>query len=148
MSKLLLGTVILSAALCGSFTPAFAQSGIHTPKPGSAERKAVLDTLRVPVQRELKMPVIFVVAAEPRGYFRVKQGWAFVVAEFRHPNGDPMGPAYFAETHGGSSSDACGLLHLVHGRWHIVDHATGPSDVYWGGWQHDYHLPAGLVPRY
>ena len=142
-SAVLLGLVFFAIA-CG-VAPALAQSGVTTPKPGSAERKAILDALRVPVQRDLKMPVIFVVH-KPVHDLRVKQGWAFVVAEFRHSNGDPMGPAYFAETHGGSSSDACGLLHLVHGRWRIVDHMTGPSDVYWGEWQREHHTPPGLVP--
>ena len=147
MHKLLLAAGFLSAVLCGSVAPAFAQSSLHTPKPGGQERKAIMNALRVPVQRDLKMPVIFVVAPhEPDGYFRVKSGWAFVVAEFRHPNGDPMGPAYFAETHGMNSSNACGLLHFVHGRWLIVDHRTGPSDVYWADWQRKHHTPPGLMP--
>ena len=145
-SAVLLGSVLLAVA-CG-VVPALAQSGVHTPKPGSAERKAIMDALRVPVQHDLKMPVIFVVRhPEPEGYLRVKQGWAFVDAEFRHPNGDPMGPSYYGDAEGGLSADACGLLHRVNGRWRVLVHNVGATDVEWTDWERKYHAPAGLVPN-
>jgi hypothetical protein len=118
--------------------------GPYTPKPGSPERKVLMDTLRAPVERDLKMPVIFVVN-HPDMNLRVERDWAFVCAQFRHPDGKPMGPSYFAN--GDNSDLVVALLHRVHGQWRVVTHDTGVSDVPWPGWPHQYHCPADLCPR-
>lgn len=52
----------------------FAQSW-HTPKPGSIERKTVLDALRKPVERKAKQGVLFT-----QVQLRVQGQWAFVSA--------------------------------------------------------------------
>ena len=46
---------------------------VHTPEKGSAERKAILGALRLPVERELKQPVVFAVE-----HFNVLGNWAFL----------------------------------------------------------------------
>ena len=147
MYKYLFSAVAAVSLLVGPL-PVSAQNGVYTPKPGSPERKAIMDALRVPVQKDLKMPIIFVVApAEPDGYFRVKQGWAFVYAEFRHSDGAPMGPVYYAPADGNISADAAALLHRVHGRWHVLVHIVGGTDIPWVHWGRDYHAPSGLLPN-
>ncbi len=143
MQKIVTAGLLVSALACG-MVPASAQSGVYTPGAGSVERKAIMNALRVPVQRDLRMPVIFVVSS-PSHDLRVKQGWAFVVAEFRHSNGDPMGPAFF--DHGGMDNSASALLHRVGGQWRVVTHNTGATDVVWENWGRTYHAPPGLVPR-
>jgi len=73
--------LLLSAAWAGS------AAGAHTPRPGSRERKAIMDALRVPVMKVLKQPVIFKVS-----HLRVSNGWAYVVAMAIKPNGADVGP--------------------------------------------------------
>jgi|GEM_PF-2565853 len=73
---------LLAAIIAGTFALASAQSSVTTPQPGSAAHKAVMDVQRVPVQRALKIPVIFAVK-HPQMDLRVKQGRAFVLARFR-----------------------------------------------------------------
>ena len=58
------------------------QSKPYTPKPGSSERKAILDTLRKPVEKEMKQKVVFYDVT-----LRVKNGWAYVEAYGRDTKG-------------------------------------------------------------
>lgn len=60
-------------------------SKASTPKPGSAERKAIMDAMRKPVQKETKFPVIFRV-----GSLKVQNGWAFYSGNALHKNGKPI----------------------------------------------------------
>src|SRR5437867_2534584 len=50
------------------------QTRAYSPDKGSAERKAIVDALRAPVQRKLKQEVIFKV-----DHLKVQSGWAFVL---------------------------------------------------------------------
>jgi len=58
----------------------------HTPQPGSKERKAIMDALRVPVSKVVKRKVIFEV-----GHVRVRDGWAFVSGNAVLPDGSALG---------------------------------------------------------
>jgi hypothetical protein len=51
---------LLWMAICLSVTSIVFGQDVSTPEKGSAERKAILDALRVPVERELKQPIVFV----------------------------------------------------------------------------------------
>ncbi|HEY0075035.1 MAG TPA: hypothetical protein VGB77_13100 [Abditibacteriaceae bacterium] len=62
--------------------PTKAASKAITPKPGSKERRAIMDALRVPVQKETKFPVIFRV-----GHLKTQNGWAFYSGNALHKNG-------------------------------------------------------------
>ena len=55
---------------------------VYTPERGSTERKAILDALRAPVERELKQKVVFV--AE---HFNVQGTWAFIGGTLQNPEG-------------------------------------------------------------
>ena len=137
---------VLAAALLSGLPPTLAQNSVYTPKPGSPERKAIMNALRGPVEHDLKMPVIFVVT-HPEIFFRVKQGWAFVGADFQHPNGDPMGEAYYKSSNDQKSDTVVALLHCIHGKWHVVTHDTGATDVEWPEWPAKYHTPPGLFAK-
>ena len=50
------------------------QSALHEPKPGSKERKAILDALHPLVAKKLRRKVIFQVSQ-----LKVSGGWAFAV---------------------------------------------------------------------
>src|SRR5215218_10869825 len=54
----------------------------YTPEKGSAERKAILDALRIPVERDLKQRVVF-----NTDNFKVSRNWAFVSGSPHTPDG-------------------------------------------------------------
>ena len=55
---------------------------VRTPEKGSAERTAILDTLRIPVERELKQKIVFNL-----DHFRVTGTWAFLGGDPQNPSG-------------------------------------------------------------
>ena len=64
---------LLPLALLLLCVSARAQGPTYTPAPGSAERRAVADALRAPVERELRQKVVFKIDA-----LKLKDGWAFL----------------------------------------------------------------------
>lgn len=85
--------LICSILLISSASARPQQSGVYTPKAGSGERKAILDSLRKPVTKEMNQPVVFYNVA-----LKVKSGWAFVHAIGKDTNGKPLkkfGDQYF-----------------------------------------------------
>ena len=64
-------------------------SATYTPKPGSRERKAIMDALRKPVSKRVGRSVIFVV-----GHLKVKNGWAFLQGSARRPDGKELSENY------------------------------------------------------
>ncbi|SRR6266480_551142 len=62
-----------------------AQNRPYTPDKGSAERKAITDALRVPVERKLKQEVIFKI-----DHLKAQNNWAFLVGTPRRPDGGPI----------------------------------------------------------
>ena len=111
----------LSAVLliAGSFT---------VPPPGSGLRTAVLDGLRPSVEKRLGPNVEFKVAL-----IRVQRDWAFVVADPQRKGGKPIdGWRIYGEHFGnmdGLRVDA--ILRKQRGRWVVVDHAIGATDVWY-----------------
>lgn len=90
LSLLLLGVAASAPALL-STQIAFARPAnvaVHTPKPGSRERNAIMDALRVPVQKFHKgEKPTFTYVDE----FRVGGGWAHLSAQTVDSKGKPMG---------------------------------------------------------
>jgi hypothetical protein len=112
--------------------------GPHTPPVNSPERKAILDALRPPFERELKQPVKFDVS-----FFRVLGGWAFVLGA---PENARSGKAIkaFPET----DADFCGLLHQNdRGAWMVVDHAAGFGDPFYAEWPKKHGAPLAIFPE-
>lgn len=96
--------------------------------PATSQRKAVLDALRLPVEKKLGPDVEFVVAL-----LRVEDGWAFVIADPQRKSGKPIdGWKIFGEDFGnmdGLRVDA--VLQKRNGRWIVADYAIGATDVWY-----------------
>ena len=122
------------------------QRGPHTPEKGSAERKAILDALRVPVEKKLKQPVIFNV-----DHFQVMDGWAFLLGAPRRPDGgkvDYSGTPYRQAVDAGAFDDGIiALLHQVGGNWRVVQYVIGATDVPYLDWDRKYRAPRAIFPH-
>ena len=92
------------------------------------QRKAVLDALRPAVEAKLGPGVEFFVHA-----IRIEGGWAFVMADPRRKGGKAIdGYRLFGEDFDnmdGLRVDA--VLQFRRGRWHLIDHAIGATDVWY-----------------
>jgi len=139
------------AALLGAvvtmFLSASAQSGFpHTPANGSAERKAIMDSLREPVMKVLGQRVIFVVSD-----LKVCGNRAFVAAEPKRSNGRPVdwSRGVYADA---VADDMCGgfvhaMLVKKGGRWHVREHVICATNVPWVTWPADFGAPPALFPQ-
>lgn len=121
---------------------ALAQSA---PQKGMQERRAVLDALRVPVERDLKQKIAFVVDA-----FKVEGSWAFV-------SGTPQGPGGtepdYTRTRYADAAEAgifdnnfFALLKKTAGKWKVTTYAIGCTDVCYADWWRRYRAPKGVFP--
>lgn len=117
-----------------------AQSTKYTPKPGDSLRKAILDTLRVPVEKELNQKVVFKIDR-----LNVSGNWAFVRGVPQRPDGgavDYRGTPYADAIEAGVFDDwFCALLRRQRGSWHVVTYAIGATDVVWEGWDDEFGAP-------
>jgi hypothetical protein len=119
--------------------------GAYTPEKGSAERKAILDALRVPVERELKQPIVFV-----SDNFKVQGAWAFVSGTPQKPNGDVpnyKGTKYAeAENDGAFDNNFFALLKKTAGKWRVTTYAIGCTDVCYTDWWRRFRAPKAIFP--
>ena len=123
---------------------ALAQSA-YTPEKGSLERKAILDGLRVPVEKELKQKIVFVV-----DHLKVQGAWAFVSGTPQNENGerpDYRGTPY-QEAIDASMFDNnyFALLKKTGRKWRVVTHAIGCTDVCYATWWQDHKAPKAIFP--
>ena len=135
---LVLATILFAAFAAVSQT-------VYTPERGSAERKAILDALRIPIERELKQPIIFVA-----DNFNVSGNWAFVGGV---PQGaDGNAPDYSrtkyaeAESEGAFDNNLFALLKKTSGRWRVTTYAIGCTDVCFSDWWRRYRAPKAVFP--
>ena len=116
----------------------------HTPKIGSPERKAIMDSARVPIQRELHKPIIFEVKT-----LKVLNGWAFLYGDPLQKNGRKMdyhGTKYQKWVEDGVFGGGVGvLLRNRSGRWRVVTYVIGPTDVAWWDWDKRYGCPRSII---
>lgn len=123
---------------------AFGQ-GVYTPAKGSTERKAILETLRIPVERELKQKIVF--AAEN---FNVLGVWAFVSGDPQSPDGgqpDYRGTPYQeAKDADMFDNNFFALLKKVGGKWKVVHYDIGCTDVCYADWWRRYKAPKAIFP--
>ena len=103
-------------------------AAFSVPPAGSPIRKDVLGTLRPVVEKRLGADVEFNV-----NLIRVQRDWAFVVADPQRKGGRPIdGWRIFGEHFGnmdGLRTEA--VLRKERGRWRVVDHAIGATDVWY-----------------
>lgn len=131
------------AVFLAGFTIAMAQGPYEPPK-GSPERKAILDVLRVPVERSLKQKIVFV--AEN---FQVQGNWAFVGGRPTTPSGDPpnlKGTAW-DEQEDMFDNNFFGLLKRNGAKWKVVTYALGCTDVCYVDWWSRYKAPKSIFPH-
>ncbi len=135
--------LVFMAAILSAFSgPALAQT-FREPAKGSAERAAIMDTLRPAVEAEMRGPVEFVVTT-----IRVTPNWAFVQVEPQRPGGgviDPEETGFAGESDMMDGLTTYALMGFQAGRWNLIDHMVGPTDVGYAAWQQRYAVPAALL---
>ena len=118
---------------------AFAQTAVYTPKPGSPERKQIMDALRAPVETALKKSVEFKV-----DHLKVKGGWAFMRGVPKQPGGKKMdykGTQYQSAIEEGAFDDwICALLKKEKDKWKVVRYVIGATDVAYEGWDKEFGI--------
>ena len=123
---------------------AFSQSA-YTPEKDSKERTAILNALRVPVEKSLKQKIQFSV-----DHFKVQGNWAFLSGEPQNTSGER--PAYSnTEYQEAIDSDAFdnnffALLKKTGGKWKVTTYAIGCTDVCYLTWWKDYKAPKAIFP--
>lgn len=120
-----------------------AQNRSYEPKQGSAERKAIVDALREPVQQELKKKAIFKI-----DHLRVQGNYAFLRGVPLQPDGSPMNyadtPYQQAIADEIFDDGICALLKKEGGRWQVVTYVIGATDVPWVDWDKRFKAPAAI----
>src|SRR5688572_12656367 len=134
-------TIFLFVLLATSIS---AQS-VYTPEKGSPERKAILGTLRIPVERALKQKVVFIA-----DNFNVHGNWAFVAGTPQGANGEA--PNYSntnyadAVESGAFDNNFFALLKKTSGKWKVITYAIGCTDVCYADWWSRFKAPKGVFP--
>lgn len=123
---------------------AFAQK-VYTPEKGSAERTAILNALRVPVEKELKQKIVFNIEN-----FNVQGNWAFISGDPQDVNGNkpnykntPYQEAIEADMF---DNNFFALLKKTGAKWKVITHAIGCTDVCYATWWKDYKAPKAIFP--
>lgn len=105
--KIKLLVAICLFLICSSL-PIYAVPRTYEPKPGSAERKAILDALRKPISKDLKKKIIFKVH-----HLKVCNGWAWAMVTAVRPDGSELGEEDFR-------GSAQGLLRKSGKHWTVL----------------------------
>ncbi len=103
----------------------------------------MLEALRPAVEAEMRGPVEFVVTT-----IRVSPNWAFVQVDPQRPGGDPIDPeetGFAGETDMMDGLTVYALLTFQSGRWNLIDHLVGPTDVGYADWQQRYGVPPAVI---
>lgn len=118
---------------------------VYEPAKGSPERRAILDALRIPVERDLKQKIVFVA-----DNFKVQGNWAFVGGAPQGANGEA--PDYtrtkYADAYesGAFDNNFFALLRKSAGKWRVTTVAIGCTDVCYADWWRRYRAPKAIFP--
>jgi hypothetical protein len=136
--------LFVAAAVCIFGLSIFGQT-VHTPEKGSTERKAILDALRVPIEKQLKQKIVFTA-----DQFNVAGNWAFIggtpqTPEGGQPNyrGTPYQQAQEADMF---DNNFFAVLRQTSGRWRVVTFAIGCTDVCYADWWNRFKAPKAIFP--
>lgn len=137
--------LMLSAVLVLAGVGEVAAARFWTPPQGSAERKAVLDAARQPVERDIGQPIVFKIRT-----LRVTPKWAFVHAIPVRPDGkriDYSKSIYAEDVKAQTFSGHAAVLLVGDGAgWSVVTYSVGFGDVVWDTWDEEFGAPAWLWP--
>jgi hypothetical protein len=140
LRKLIVCSIISFAAI----TCLQAQAA-YEPEKGSPERKAILDALRIPVERDLKQRVVF-----NTDNFKVSGNWAFVSGSPQTPDGgrpDYSRSKYRTAVDSGAFDDNFfALVKRTAGKWKTVAVEIGCTDVCFMDWPQKYRAPKAIFP--
>jgi hypothetical protein len=122
---------------------AISAQAVYTPESGSAERKAILAALRVPIERDFKQKIVFVVDT-----FNSNGSWAYIGGYPQKPGGGnpDLAGTKFAEHEGAYDNNFFGLLRKTGGKWRVVKYAVGCTDVCWLDWVGRHRAPRSIFP--
>lgn len=127
-----------------SVTSVFAQK-VYTPEKDSKERKAILNTLRKPVEKELKQKIQFVV-----NELNVAGNWAFVSGEPQTTSGkmpDYSKTVYNEQVESDMFDNNFFALIKKSGKnWKIVKYYIGCTDVCYANWWEEFKAPKAIFP--
>ncbi|MEZ5423587.1 MAG: hypothetical protein R2682_10910 [Pyrinomonadaceae bacterium] len=119
---------------------------VYTPEKGTPERAAILDTLRVPVERKLKQKIVFVA-----DHFNVLGSWAFVSGSLQTPDGGApdFSRTVYAEAMeaGAFDNNYFALLKKTSGKWRVTVYQIGCTDVCYLPWAKQYKAPKAVFPH-
>lgn len=91
----------------------------------------------------MRGPVEFVVTT-----MRAAPNWAFMQVEPQRPGGGTINLTQTGLRDEADMMDGLTVFALVsfqNGRWNLVDHVVGPTDVAYAGWPLRYGVPAALL---
>ena len=115
----------------------------HVPEKGSVERKAIVDALRAPIEKQLKQPVIFKI-----DHLKVQNNWAFLSGRPQNSDGsaiDYTNTVYQDAVDSGAFDDGIvALLRKVNSKWTVVQYVVGATDVPYVDWDKKYRAPKGI----
>ncbi len=132
-------------AIITLFAGLAAGQAVYSPAKGSLERKAILDALRIPVERDLRQKIVF--AAE---HFNVSGSWAFVGGDPQTPEGgrpNYRGTRYQEAVNADMfDNNFFAILKKTGGKWKVVHYAIGCTDVCYADWWRRYRAPKAIFP--
>ena len=117
---------------------------VHTPPPGSAERKAIARTLHAPCERDLQQPVIL-----KFDQLRVVRDWAMARVQPFQPNQKSIDyrKTKYKEQIAEGMFDEAGeaLLKRENGRWTVLEWSFGNTDTEMFEWIKEHGAPKALA---
>lgn len=118
---------------------------VYTPAKNSAERTAILDALRVPVEKDLKQKIQFSVSE-----FRSNGTWAFLSGEPQNSSGgrpNYRNTRYWEAVQSEAfDNNFFALLKKTGGKWRVVTYAIGCTDVCYADWWKRHKAPKTIFP--
>src|SRR4051812_33499135 len=118
-TKVKMRSLLITLAMMVATITAVSAQAVHSPDKTSPERKAILDTLRIPVERDLKQKVAFIVEN-----LNVSSNWAFVSGTPQSATGgepDYKITKYWqAKRDGMFDNNYFALLKRTAGNWKVV----------------------------
>lgn len=129
--------------LITAFVAVVSAQAVYTPKADSAERKAILAALRVPVEKDFKQKIVFVVDT-----LNSNGNWAYIGGTPQKPGGGnpDLAGTKFAEYEDAYDHNFFGLLRKTSGKWRVVTYAIGCTDVCFADWATTHKAPKAIFP--